>query len=116
MNDWLQIAADFEIMWNYPCCIGAIDGKHISIQQPSSTGSEFFNYKHFFSVILLALVDANYRFIYLDIGAAGRAGDSGVFGESTLKKALSSNNLNLTPPKSIQGISQKIDYVSYRWG
>ena len=66
--------------------------------------------KHFFSVILLALVDANYRFIYVDIGAAGRAGDSGVFGESTLKKALSSNNLNLPPPKSIQGISQKIDY------
>ena len=92
------------------CCIGAIDGKHISIQQPSSTGSEFFNYKHFFSVILLALVDANYRFIYVDIGAAGRAGDSEVFGESTLKKALSSNNLNLPPPKSIQGISQKIDY------
>ena len=110
MNDWLQIAEDFEMMWNYPCCIGAIDGKHICIQQPSSTGSEFFNYKHFFSVILLALVDANYRFIYVDIGAAGRSGDSGVFGESTLKKALSSNNLNLPPPKSIQGISQKIDY------
>ena len=60
--------------------------------------------------MLLALVDANYKIIYVDIGAAGRAGDSGVFGDSTLKKTLSSNNLNLLPAKSIQGISQKIDY------
>lgn len=109
-KDWLQIADDFETKWNYPCCIGAIDGKHISIQQPSSSGSEFFNYKHFYSVILLALVDASYRFIYVDVGAAGRAGDAGVFGDSTLKKAISSNTLNLPTPKGIQGIASKVHY------
>ena len=49
--------------WNYPCCIGAI-------QQLANSSSEF-NYKHFFSVLLLALVDANYKFLHVDVGAAG---------------------------------------------
>ena len=76
--------------WNYPCCLGAIDGKHIAVQQPADTGSEFLNYKHSFSVILFAMVDANYKFIYIDVGAAvgaaGRAGDAGVFADSALNK------------------------------
>ncbi len=102
-SEWRDIAAEFGAKWNYPCCIGAIDGKHIAIQQPSYSGSEFFNYKHFFSVLLLALVDANYKFIYVDVGAAGRAGDAGVYGESSLKKALESQSLDLPPPVFLQG-------------
>ena len=92
-------------MWNYPCCVGAIDGKHIAIQNPSNCGSEFFNYKHFFSVLLLAIVDANYKFIYVEAGATGRSGDAGVFSESALKKALDNNSLNLPPPANVDGIS-----------
>ncbi|XP_046864372.1 protein ALP1-like [Xenia sp. Carnegie-2017] len=107
-EDCLKIVGDFESKWNYPCCIGAIDGKHISIQQPTASGSEFFNYKHYFSVILLALVDANYKFIYVDVGAAGRSGDAGVFRDSALKRALSSNILNLPSPQNVQGIATKI--------
>lgn len=60
--------------------------------------------------MLLALVDANYKFIYVDVGAAGRAGDAGVFGDSTLKKALTSNSLDLPPPSTIPGISTEIHH------
>lgn len=107
-EDWERIAQEFEKKWNYPCCIGALDGKHIAIQQPSHSGSEYFNYKHFFSVVLLALVDANYRFIYIDVGASGRAGDAGVFAASSLRKALDDNTLNLPEPGVIS--SQQIDF------
>lgn len=96
--------------WNYPCCLGAIDGKHIAIQQPADTGSEFFNYKHFFSVILFAMVDANYKFIYIDVGAAGRAGDAGVFADSALNKALRTNSLDLPDAVALQGLLTKISY------
>ena len=109
-NDWLKIAEKFQTQWNYPCCIGALDGKHIAIQQPADTGSEFFNYKHFFSVLLLALVDANYKFLFVDVGATGRAGDAGVFAESSLKKTLTNETLQLPPAQSIEGVSGTICY------
>jgi hypothetical protein len=90
--------------------LGAIDGKHIAVQQPADTGSEFFNYKHFFSVILLAMVDANYKFIYVDIGAAGRAGDAGVFADSSLKKALLTNTLDLPDAVALPGVSTNVSH------
>ena len=74
------------------------------------TYSKFFNYKHFFSVLLLALVDADYKFLYVDVGATGRAGDAGVFRDSSLKKALDTKTLPLPAPQNIEGITTKICY------
>ena len=102
----MEVARDFEEKWNYPLCLGAIEGKHIAIQNPTEGGSEFYNYKGFYSVILLAVVDANYKFIYVEAGAAGRAGDAGLFNKSTLKKALDNGLLNMPPPACIAGIPE----------
>lgn len=43
-----EVAAQYWNLWNFPNCIGAIDGKHIRIKFPASSGSMFYNYKHFF--------------------------------------------------------------------
>lgn len=48
VDDWNKISEKFASRWNFPNCIGAIDGKHILIRPPPGTGSEYFNYKKSF--------------------------------------------------------------------
>jgi hypothetical protein len=31
-SEWLAISKEFEEIWNFPHCIGAIDGKHVVVQ------------------------------------------------------------------------------------
>jgi len=31
-HEWNSIAEDFNNLWDFPHCIGAIDGKHVTIQ------------------------------------------------------------------------------------
>ena len=72
-EEWMTIADQFALRWNFYNCLGALDGKHIAIKCPKGGGSMYFNYKKFHSIVLMALVDADYRFIWLDIGANGCA-------------------------------------------
>ncbi|CAH1981280.1 unnamed protein product [Acanthoscelides obtectus] len=74
-DDWLKVAADFQSKWNFPNCLGALDGRHIAFSPPTSAGSYYHNYKGTDSMVLLALVDANYKFIYVNIGVNGRISD-----------------------------------------
>jgi len=60
---------EFWTRWNFPNCIGAIDGKHIRMKCPKNTGSLYFNNKEHFSLVLLALVDANCKFLVIDVMA-----------------------------------------------
>lgn len=69
---WLSIANEFYTNWNFPNCLGALDGKHVTIQAPASSGSMFFYYKKTFSIVLLALVDARYNFIAVSVGSYGK--------------------------------------------
>jgi hypothetical protein len=90
MNEttWKQIANQFALRNHFPNCLGAIDGKHIRIVKPDHSGSQFFSYKNYFSLILVGVVDANYCFTCVDIGAFGRASDSHVFQKSNFGQKL----------------------------
>ena len=48
-DKWKSTADEFYERWNFPNCIGAIDGKHVMIQCPFNSGSLFYNYKSYFS-------------------------------------------------------------------
>ena len=57
-EDWKKIEERFRNRWDVPHAVGALDGKHIAIKKSKKSGSEYFNYKGYFYVVLLALVNA----------------------------------------------------------
>ena len=61
-NTWLKVAKGFEKLWHMPNCLGALDGKHFNLKKTPYSGSIFYNYKGFFSIVLLATCDAYRRF------------------------------------------------------
>lgn len=94
-SEWMDIANTFKEVWNFPNCGGAIDGKHVRIVPPSNSGSYYFNYKGFYSIIMLAVVDAKYNFLYLDIGKNGRNSDGSVIQQTEFYHRLQNGTLNL---------------------
>jgi len=70
-----------------------MDGKHVQIKMPFGSGSLFYNYKHLFSISLLALVDANYCFISVEVGAVRKSSDSNVFKNSNIGRKMELNQL-----------------------
>ena len=69
---WCKMREGFSSRWNFHNTIGALDGKHVAMRCPPNGGSLYYNYKGFYSIILMALVDADYKFLYVDLGANGR--------------------------------------------
>lgn len=106
------MAADFRDIWNFPHVVGALDGKHVRITCPSGSGSLFFNYKKYYSLVMLGLVNAHCEFLYLFVGAEGRASDGGVWKKCKLYKDLNdpSNPLSFPGPDNVPGIEEAIPY------
>ena len=102
----------FKERWNFDKCIGALGGKHVVIRPPPSSGSYYFNYKHTFSIVLLALVDADYKFTYVDIGTNARISDGGVFENSALAQALEYDELNIPDPTPLPNRTMNVPYVT----
>ena len=76
----------FRTRWNVPHAVGKIDSKHIAMKKPKKSGSDYYNYKGFFSPVLLSLVDAEYRFLWVDVWSNGSSSDAQIFNRSDLKE------------------------------
>ncbi|XP_061188780.1 uncharacterized protein LOC133196952 [Saccostrea echinata] len=78
-DEWTLITDEFKNRWNVPHACGALDGKHVAIRCPPNSGSLYHNYKNIFSVVLLALADADYKFLWIDCGGLGSMSDAQIF-------------------------------------
>ena len=70
---------DTEELWQFPCCWAAIDGCHIPLKCPDvglAACKEYHNFKNFYSIVLMGLVDGKYRFIWGSWGFLGNSHDS----------------------------------------
>ena len=111
-EQWLRVSEKFYERWNFPNCLGAIDGKHIVMLQPGKSGSHR-NYKGSDSVVLLAIVGPNYEFLYVDVGANCRMSDGGIWNRCNFKESLVStaNPLNIPEPTPLPSRCKPVPYV-----
>lgn len=100
-EEWENIVYETCRMWQFPNCIGAADGKHVAVIHPSNSGSDFYNYKGFFSIVLLAIVDYDYKFTFVDVGCQGRISDGGVYRNCFFYRATQENMLGLPPARPL---------------
>jgi hypothetical protein len=62
-------------------------------------------------VVLLALVDANYKFVIIDVGGYGKSSDGGLFSRSVLGKSLEANALSVPSPKPLPNSEEPLPFV-----
>ena len=107
---WKEVAAKFSSRWNYHNCLGAVDGKHIAMKKPPNAGSYYYNYKGFHSIVLMAVADADYKFLYVDIGAEGGASDGGTWSDCSLHDAVEDQRAGVPQPEPLPGDDKEVPY------
>jgi len=65
---WREISDAFRKCSHFLKCLGTIDGKHIRVTKFPRSGSINLNYKCYFSIVLMAIADSDYKFTYVDVG------------------------------------------------
>ena len=70
---------------------------------PNNSGSLYYNYKGFFSLVLMEIYDSHYRFTLVDIGDCGGNNDSGVSSHSDIGKAIEDGSINFPKPEHFGG-------------
>lgn len=102
-----MVANQFAEIWNFPHCIGAVDGKHVVMVAPPNSGSTYYNYKGTHSIV----ADAQYKFIYVDVGCNGRVSDGGVFNKCSFATAMDNNALKLPDPSPLRGREMPVPFL-----
>lgn len=97
--------------WGFPNCIGSIDGKHVYMKCPNNSGTLHFCYKQRFSIVLLAIVDPDYKFITIDVGSYEKDSDSTIFQRCSFYQKLVENQLNISGPKPLPGRQPQTPHV-----
>ena len=98
---------DMEEMWQFSCSWGAIDGCHIPLKCPPGglqANKEYHNFKNFYSIVLMGMVDAKRRFIWASCGFPGNSHDSIIFQSTNLWSKI-------TGGQTIPGIGKEIGGV-----
>ncbi|XP_008179385.1 uncharacterized protein LOC103308193 [Acyrthosiphon pisum] len=114
---WTKSTQGFFEKWQFPNCIGSVDGKHVTIKCPNNSGSKNFCYLKKFSVVLMAIVDPDYKFICIDVyicidvSGYGRNSDGGILEESIMGKRLEAGTLNVPEDKPLPGKVEKSPMV-----
>lgn len=104
LHELAEHMRQFAALTGFPQGVGALDGCHIEVCPPKEQACDYYNYKGWYSMILMAVVDHCYKFMLTNVGTPGRSHDADVFHKSCLPKILSSGLFQLQK-KTFHGVS-----------
>ena len=109
-DEWKELETEFRIRWNVPHAPGAFDGKHVALKKPKNSGALYHNYKGFFSIVMLALVDGQYKFRWVDVGTAGSCSDAQIFNACHLKRKIDDGTIGFPDPAPLTQGGRDVPY------
>lgn len=90
------MARDFDLKWQFPHCLGAVEAMQIQGKAPAA---------------MLAVVDANYKFLCASVGTERCESDAGLFAQSDLCRVMDRGLLNFPPPEPLPNTDVEMPYV-----
>ena len=109
-DEWKEVTQKYCERWSFHHPSGALGRKHIAIRSPRHSGTLYYSYKGFFSIILLALVDADYKFIWADVGAQGSSSDAQIFNHGPPRNRLENGTPGLPYSEPLPHDDRPIPY------
>ena len=95
-GDFSNMMGEMDSEWQFPFTFSAIDGSHLLMKCPPGgpeAMKQYHNFKNFYSIILLALVDPKYHFIWASVDAPGNTHDSTLFQSTSLRKKIMAESI-----------------------
>ena len=87
----------FRTRWNVHHVLGTLDGKHIAMKKPKNSGSDYFYNSDYYNYGFCSLVNAEYRFLLVNVGYSGSSSDVHIFNRNDLRENIEDSTLGLLP-------------------
>lgn len=109
-DEWRSAAELFRTRWQFPHAVGALDGKHVAIRKPKKCESMYFNYKGYHSIVLMALVDADYKFQWVNVGTPGSCSDAQIWNDCDLRDHIVTDRIGWPQPDPLPNDDRDTPY------
>ena len=93
-----------------PSCLRSTRWQACSHREPKEIGSIYYNYKGFFSIVILVLCDANYKPTWAHVGSPVSESDCGIYNDSPMFQCIQDESIKLPPPEPLPNDTEDTPY------